>query len=113
MKAPLTSPRPTTDRSAPSEIEQYSKWFDLNEMDFALLRRGEVWRCMAWKRGDIIGDEAYRDFPFVTPSSSSWFTGYARDLTTAMSRCYEGIRRMQRTDEALDYPMPPVGPGES
>lgn len=113
MKAPLTSPRPTTDRSAPSEIEQYSKWFDLNEMDFALVCRSQVWRCVAWERSDIIGDESYSDFPLVAPSSYSYYTGYSRDLTTSMARCYEAVRSTQRTSEALHYPRPPVGPPES
>lgn len=101
MRAPLTSQRPSSALHAPSEIEQYSKWFEMNNMDFALVRRGEVWRCVAWERSDVIGDESYGDFPSVMASTQ--VTGFARDLTTAMSRCYEAIRKTQRSVEATSY----------
>lgn len=71
-----------------TDIGQFAKWFDLNEMDFIIQNIGGRWQCIAWKR-ERTGE--------VTPPSEYLITGAVCDsLSVALLRCYEEVRNIQR-----------------
>jgi hypothetical protein len=60
-----------------NDIDQYTKWFNLMEMDFELLHIGNSWICEAWSRNGEI------------PTSTS---APKKTVTEALHACYSDIR---------------------
>lgn len=61
-----------------TDIEQYTKWFDLMGIDFDLWRTDNSWICNAWSRG--------KNSTIVASS------GKRETLGEALHKCYSEIR---------------------
>ena len=67
---------------ASHDIEQYTKWFELMNMDFELLHIGHSWICNAWSR----------EKNSVLVSGS----GTKKTVSEALHACYSDIRTFAR-----------------
>ena len=64
--------------NACNDIDQYTKWFELMNMDFELLHIGQSWICNAWARE--------KDSVLVSGS------GTKKTVPEALHACYSDIR---------------------
>ena len=67
---------------ASHDIEQYTKWFVLMDMDFELLHIGNSWICNAWSR----------EKNTVLVSGS----GTKETVSEALHACYSDIRSLAK-----------------
>ena len=63
--------------NASSDIDQYTKWFELMNMDFELVHIGNSWICNAWSRERNV---------LVSGS------GTKKTISEALHACYSDIR---------------------
>jgi hypothetical protein len=68
--------------NASSDIDQYTKWFELMNMDFELVHIGHSWMCNAWSR----------EKNSVLVSGS----GTKKTVSEALHACYSDIRSLAR-----------------
>jgi hypothetical protein len=64
------------------DIDQYTKWFNLMNMDFELLHIGNSWICNAWSRE--------KNTELVSSS------GAKQTISEALQQCYSDIRALTR-----------------
>lgn len=64
--------------NASSGVEQYTKWFELMDMDFELLHIGNSWICNAWSRE--------KNSVLITGS------GTKKTINEALHACYSDVR---------------------
>ena len=69
-----------TNLNVSHDIDQYTKWFNLMEMDFELLHIGNSWICNAWSR----------EKNSVLVSGS----GIKETVAEALHACYSDIRSL-------------------
>ena len=63
------------------DIAQFTKWFDLMELDFEILRQAGRWNVTCWTRCDM---------KFVASSSK-------RELDDALMALYSEVNRIRRS----------------
>jgi hypothetical protein len=68
--------------SSSNDINQYTKWFQLMNMDFELLHIGNSWMCNAWSR----------EKNSVLVSGS----GTKETVAEALHACYSDIRSLAK-----------------
>jgi hypothetical protein len=50
-----------------SDLHQYTKWFELQECDFALNYQSGAWFCSAWLRDGDVANSLIKSIEFSTP----------------------------------------------
>jgi hypothetical protein len=65
-----------------NDIDQYTKWFNIMDMDFQLMHIGNSWICEAWSRD--------KDAFIVSTS------GRKNTITEALHSCYSEIKSLYR-----------------